>query len=177
MDEELLQICKKIKDCIAISAIFLHLWETPLHVQCSKLNVHGVCYCIQSYGLMPSQRWVEGKVAVPTPGNWRALCARGAFVSVRVYRAASSSVPSSRGYENSILLARSTVSSCSFHFPSAFQQRVFQNSPRFPAQLSFTGLNWNQTDQAWQKRSQNWSSAETHWFKFLSVPQAAPSLS
>lgn len=92
----LLQIWQKIKDCIAISAVLLLLWESPsLHIQCSRLNIPGVCCCIQSYGLITSQRWVEGKVAVPTPGNWCVLCAQGVFVSVRIYRATSLPVPQS----------------------------------------------------------------------------------
>lgn len=96
MEEELLQICRKVKDCIAISAVLLLLWESPsLHVQWSRLNVAGVCCCIQSCGLMASQRWVEGRVAVPTSGNWCALCAQGAFVSVRIHRATSLPVPQS----------------------------------------------------------------------------------
>lgn len=180
MKEEL-QICIKIKDCIAISAFFLHLWESPsLHVQCSRLNVPGVCCCIQSYGLMSSQRWVEGKVAVPTPGSWCALCAQGAFVSVRIYRATSWPVPQSIlpwPWETHSSCQNTVPSLCSFHCLSAFQQRVFQSSPRFPPQLSFSGLNRNQTDLAWQKRSHSYSSAETQWFKFLPVPQATPSLS
>lgn len=101
----------------------------------------------------------EGCCAHP----WCVLCAQGVFVSVRIYRATSLPVP------QSILSWPQEISSSSQEhhvillllFPSAFQQRLFQNSPRFPAQLSFTGLNRNQTDLAWQKRSHSWSSAET----------------
>lgn len=152
MKEEL-QICIKIQDCIAISAFFLHLWDSPsLHVQCSRLNVPVVCCCIQSYGLMSSQRWVEGKVIVPTPGHWCALCAQGTFVSVRIYRVTSLPVPQSilRGHEKPILLAKTPCQPAPFTVSLLSSREYVKAVQDF--HLSSALQAWAGTRQTWHGR-------------------------
>lgn len=125
----------------------------------------------------------EWKAAVLSLDNWCALRARGAFARARVFGSTSAPLPLailSGPHEKPILPVQSIMSCCSLHFLYVFQYRLFQNHPRWPAQL--TKLYWSELEPSSpisvmaEEEPELVLKWNTCWFKFLTVSYATPSL-